>query len=249
MMIILKSGEEVERIAESCRIAAEVLGETMKAAVPGVKTLELDRLAASMMKAKGAASAFLNYRGYPANICVSLNETVVHGIPGQARLREGDLVSLDVGVLKDGFYGDVAATVGIGKLSAEAGKLLAVTRECLDRAIAAVSPENRLGDVSSAVQSLAEANGYSVVRAFTGHGIGRSLHEDLQVPNYGKPGTGMRLRPGMTFCIEPMVNAGVFEVEVLNDNWTVVTKDRKLSAHFEAAVAVTEKGVRVLARP
>jgi methionyl aminopeptidase len=248
-MIILKSEEEVGAIEESCRLAASVLKETSRALKPGVKTSELDALAVSLMQKYGAVSAFKNYRGYPANICVSINEVVVHGIPGPGKLAEGDIVSLDVGVLKGGFYGDIAATYAVGRISAEAEKLVGIARQCLDEAIKAVNPSNRVGDVSSAVQALAEKNGYSVVRAFTGHGIGRSLHEDLQVPNFGKAGAGLRLKSGMTFCIEPMVNAGTFEVTVEKDNWTVVTKDRKLSAHFEAAVAVTENGVRVLACP
>ena len=245
-MLILKSASEIEYLRAAGRIAAEVLKKVSEVVKPGVKTSELDRLAVSLMEKAGAVSAFKGYRGYPANICISLNEEVVHGIPSARRIKEGDIVSLDVGVIKDGFFGDVAGSFPAGAVSAEAERLLKVASECLADSIASVKPDARMGDVAWAVQSKAEANGYSVVRDFTGHGIGRSLHEDLQVPNFGKPGTGVRLREGMTFCIEPMINTGVFNVVVGDDGWTVTTKDKKLSAHFEAAVAVVKGGVDVL---
>ncbi len=245
-MLILKSASEIECLRAAGRIAAEVLKKVSEAVKPGVKTSELDRFAVSLMEKAGAVSAFKGYRGYPANICISLNEEVVHGIPSARKIKKGDIVSLDVGVIKDGFFGDVAGSFPAGAVSREAEMLLRVARECLADSIAQVKPDARMGDVAYAVQSKAEANGYSVVRDFTGHGIGRSLHEDLQVPNYGKPGTGVRLVEGMTFCIEPMINAGVSNVVVGDDGWTVTTKDKKLSAHVEAAVAVVKGGVDVL---
>ena len=245
-MFILKSASEIESLRAACRLAAEILRKMSLAAVAGTKTVDLDRYANAEIEKAGAKSAFKGYHGYPAFTCISLNEVVVHGIPSERKLAEGDIVSLDVGVIKDGFYGDVAGTFPVGKVSAEAEKLLSVTKECLAASIVQVKPDNRMGDVAYAVQSLAEKNGYSVVRDFTGHGIGRTLHEDLQVPNFGKPGSGVRLREGMTFCIEPMVNAGGYNVVIGKDNWTVTTKDKKLSAHFEAAVAVVKDGVTVL---
>ena len=245
-MLILKSASEIAYLKAAGRIAAETLKKTGEAVKPGIKTSELDRFANSLIEKAGAVSAFKGYRGYPANICISINEEVVHGIPSDRKIKEGDIVSLDVGVIKDGFFGDVAGTFPAGEISSEAEKLLRTAEECLEDSIAQVKPDARMGDVAWAVQSKAEQNGYSVVRDFTGHGIGRSLHEDLQVPNFGKPGTGVRLREGMTFCIEPMLNAGVYNVTVGSDGWTVTTKDKKLSAHFEAAVAVVKGGVDVL---
>ncbi len=245
-MLILKSASEIAYLKAAGRIAAETLRKAGEAVKPGMKTSELDRFAVSLIEKAGAVSAFKGYRGYPANICISINEEVVHGIPSERKIKEGDIVSLDVGVIKDGFFGDVAGTFPAGAISSEAEKLLRIAKECLADSIAQVKPDARMGDVAWAVQSKAEANGYSVVRDFTGHGIGQSLHEDLQVPNFGKPGTGVRLREGMTFCIEPMLNAGVYNVTVGGDGWTVTTKDKKLSAHFEAAVAVVKGGAEVL---
>ena len=245
-MIILKSLGEIELMRKSAKIAAEVLESMGEMAKPGMKTAELDRYGNSLILKSGAISAFKDYRGYPAFTCISVNEEVVHGIPSERKLKEGDIVSIDVGVFKNGFFGDVAATFPVGQISEEAEVLARVTKDCLAAALEKVNTENRMGDVSFAVQSLAEKNGFSVVRVFTGHGIGRSLHEDLQVPNFGKAGTGIRLKDGMTFCIEPMVNAGVCEVDIGKDGWTVTTKDKKLSAHFEAQVAVVDGHAQVL---
>jgi methionyl aminopeptidase len=246
----LKSRDEIARIREASLVVHAVLDEVVVAVAPGVTTAELDRVAARATRARGAEPAFLGYHGYPAVICISVNDEVVHGIPSERRvLREGDVVGLDFGASLGGFFGDAARTVPVGKVAPDAERLLAITAEALARAIAAARPDARLGDVGFAVQALVEPQGYAVVRDFVGHGIGRKLHEPPQVPNYGAPRTGMRIRPGMVLAIEPMVNAGGAAVRTLDDGWTAVTEDGSLSAHFEHTVAVTEDGPRILTLP
>jgi methionyl aminopeptidase len=247
--IYLKSKDEVEKLRNVNRIVAAVLDACEAACKPGVTTWDLNEIADTKLKAMGATSAFLGYHGYPAVLCTSVNEVVVHGIPRKdVVLKDGDIIGIDFGCFKDGFCGDSARTIAIGKVTDDAKKLMAATKESLDRAIEQCKPGNRLQDIGWAVQSHVEPLGYSVVRTFVGHGIGRAMHEDPPVPNYGSPGKGLRLKPGLVLAIEPMVNAGTHEVEVLADGWTAVTKDRKLSAHFEHSVAITEEGPVVLSR-
>jgi methionyl aminopeptidase len=213
---------------------------------PGISTLELDEIAESEIRKAGAIPAFKGYRGFPATLCVAVNEVIVHGIPSQRKLKEGDIISLDLGAIWQGFYGDAARTFAVGAISDSARKLIRVTGESLQIAIKNAIPGNRLGDIGYAVQSFVEGHGYSVVREFVGHGIGRNLHEDPQVPNYGKRGQGHRLKPGMVLAIEPMVCMGGPEVEILEDNWTAITKDGSLAAHFEHSIAITADGPVVL---
>ena len=247
-MVILKSRQEIEKMRKSNILVAEILEELGKKIRPGVKTIELDRLSETMALKKGARPAFKGYRGYPYSLCTSVNSEVVHGMPSERELKEGDIVSLDFGILNDGYYGDAAVTVPVGAISPEARRLLRVTEEALYRGIAAARAGNRIGDISAAIQGHVEAAGFSVVRDLVGHGIGKSLHEDPQVPNYGSSGRGIELKPGMVFAIEPMVNEGTYRVDVLRDGWTVVTADGKLSAHFEHSVAITENGPVILSR-
>jgi methionyl aminopeptidase len=248
-MISLKSERELETMDRANALVHEVLRAVERAAAPGVSTGELDRLAEEMIRAAGGAPAFKGYRGYPGTLCTSVNDVIVHGIPsGTTRLREGDLLSVDCGVLLDGFYGDAAVSFGIGAVSDEAQRLMDVTRECLEEAVAAVRPDARLGDLGAAVQRTAEAAGFGVVREFVGHGIGRALHEEPQVPNYGRAGHGQRLRPGLVIAIEPMITGGSWRVTIDDDGWTARTEDGKLAAHFEYSVAVTADGHRVLGR-
>jgi methionyl aminopeptidase len=248
--ILLKTPEEIDRIREACLIVHDVLDELARAAVPGVTTAELDRLAAARTRERGAVPAFLGYHGYPASLCISVNDEVVHGIPSPRRvLGEGDLVGLDFGVVKDGFYGDAARTVAVGQPAPHALRLLEVTRDALLAGVAAAVPDGRIGDIGAAVQALVEGRGFSVVREFVGHGIGRRLHEPPQVPNYGRAGAGKRIEAGLVIAIEPMVNAGGPEVELLDDGWTAITSDGSLSAHFEHTVAVTENGPEILTLP
>ena len=245
--IELKSPKEISLMREAGAIVAAALGILARAAVAGTTTGELDRIAREELSKRGAKPAFLGYHGFPAALCVSLNSEVVHGIPSAKRkIADGDLVSLDFGCVIGGLYADAAVTVGVGRVSEAAKKLMAVTRESLQKGIDEIKAGGRLGDVSSAVQIHAEKNGFSVVRDFVGHGIGRALHEDPPVPNYGKAGTGLRLQPGIVLAVEPMVNAGGPEVETLEDGWTAVTKDRSLSAHFEHTIALTEQGAEIL---
>ncbi|HLU65995.1 MAG TPA: type I methionyl aminopeptidase [Kofleriaceae bacterium] len=245
-----KSSEEIRLQREACLAVAEILDEVCAAVAPGVSTRDLDQVAARGIKRLGVTSAFLGYYDYPAVLCTSVNEVVVHGIPRRdVVLEEGDIIGIDFGVFKHGFCGDSARTVCVGEVSPEARRLVDVTRTSLDLAIDQCVPGARLGDIGHAVQSHVEMNGYSVVRSFVGHGIGRAMHEDPPVPNYGRPGTGKRLKSGLVIAIEPMVNAGAPEVEVLDDKWTAVTKDRRLSAHFEHTIAITDDGPWVLSRP
>ncbi|MGE0461315.1 MAG: type I methionyl aminopeptidase [Vicinamibacterales bacterium] len=245
-MINCRSAAELERLARVNALVARVLAELMGATAPGVTTRDLDRLAEQRLVEAGAAPAFKGYHGYPATICASVNEQVIHGIPNDRKLVEGDIVSIDMGARLDGFYGDSAVTVPVGRISPEAERLLAVTQAALERAIAVVRAGARVHDIGAAVQQHVEAHGYSVVREFVGHGIGTALHEEPQIPNYGTAGRGARLAEGMVLAIEPMVNVGKAAVKVLSDGWTAVTKDGSLSAHFEHTVAVTATGCRVL---
>ena len=247
MNIVYKSKAEIEKIRASSRLVAETLQRLSEAIRPGRTTIELDRLAESCVTKHGAVAAFKGYRGFPASVCVSINEEVVHGIPSSSRrLEEGDIVSLDFGVLKDGYYGDAALTVPVGDVSDEAQRLLRIARESLYNGIDQAKEGAHLGDISHAIQKHAEGAGYFVVRAFVGHGIGAHLHEAPQVPNFGPPGQGPTLRPGMVLAIEPMVNAGTHDVRTLDDKWTVVTADRSLSAHFEHTIAITNNGTEIL---
>ena len=239
-MIICRSATELDRMREAGRLVGEVLSELAANIGPGITTSELDRIAEKRIAAVGAVPAFKGYRGYPATICASINDEVIHGIPSAHRvLREGDIVSIDVGASLGGYFGDSAITLPVGRVSDEASRLLKVTEEALFRAIERARPGARVSDISHAVQRHVEAEGFSVVREFVGHGIGERMHEEPQVPNYGEPGRGPRLSEGMVLAIEPMVNAGRPAVKVLPDGWTAVTRDRSLSAHFEHTVAVT----------
>jgi methionyl aminopeptidase len=245
-MIILKSDRELEALHRANRLVLQVLDAVQRTADQGMSTSELDRLGEEMIVSAGARPAFKGYRGFPASLCISLNDVIVHGIPDKTRLQNGDIVSVDCGVVLDGYYGDSAITFGVGKISSEAQELIDVTRRCLLDAIDRVKPGNRLGDVSAAVQQRAESAGFGVVRDFVGHGVGRALHEEPQVPNYGKPGHGRMLKKGLVIAIEPMVTRGSWRVRVDDDGWTARTEDGKLAAHFEYSVAVTEDGHRVL---
>jgi methionyl aminopeptidase len=248
-VIELKTAKEIAIMREAARAVAGILATLREAVKPGVTTKYLDEMAANEISSLRMKPAFLGYRGYPATACISINEELVHGIPDKKRvLKNGDIVSIDMGVLHNGFYGDAAITVGVGSISENASKIIEVTRSALDIAIAQVKPGKRLGDVSHAVQEFVEGRGYSVVRDYVGHGIGRMLHEDPAVPNFGAAGTGPRLVPGMVICIEPMVNEGTWKVVTLKDGWTVVTADAKLCAHFEHMVAVMESGCEVLTK-
>jgi methionyl aminopeptidase len=239
-VIVCRSAAELEKMREAGRLVGEVLTLLSAAVAPGVTTGDLDRLAEEHIVRKGATPAFKGYHGYPASICASVNDEVIHGIPsGRRFLVEGDIISIDVGVALDGYFGDSAVTVPVGPVSEEAAALLRVTEESLYKAIEQVRPGARVSDIGHAVQTHVEAHGFSIVREFVGHGIGRAMHEEPQIPNYGEPGRGQRLAPGMVLAIEPMVNAGRAAVKVLSDGWTAVTRDRSLSAHFEHTVAVT----------
>lgn len=247
-MISCKSDRELNYMRDAGKIVARTLDEIKQAVCPGVTTQELDHIAEKFIAKQGAIPAFKGYHGFPACICASVNEEVVHGIPGLRKLKDGDIISIDVGAVINGYYGDSALTLPVGRVSAEAARLLEVTEESLYKGIEQAKDGNRLSDISHAVQSHVEAQGFSVVRDYVGHGIGSSMHEEPQVPNFGRPGRGPRLRPGMTLAIEPMVNTGGYEVRTLLDNWTVVTKDSSLSAHFEHTIAITDKGPEILTK-
>jgi methionyl aminopeptidase len=245
-VIVCKSPAELERMRAANALVADVLAGLAAMVAPGVTTLDLDAEAEKQVRAAGAEPAFKGYRGYPNTLCASINEQVVHGIPSQRPLIEGDIISLDMGVKLNGFYGDSAVTVAVGKVAPETARLLTVTQESLEKGIEQVRLGGRVSDIGHAIQAHVEAHGFSVVREFVGHGIGASLHEEPQIANYGEPGRGPRLAEGMTLAIEPMVNMGRPGVKVLPDGWTAVTKDGSLSAHFEHTVAVTREGPLVL---
>ncbi len=248
-MIILKSEREISYMRDAGQIVGRVLQELKKAIAPGITTLELDRIADQYIRKSGAIPAFKGYGGFPANICTSINEQVVHGIPGSRQLKNGDIISIDVGTKLNRYYGDAAITVPVGDVDAELLKLLSVTEQALNKGIEQAVKGNRLSDISHAVQLHAESFGYGVVRDYVGHGIGQRMHEDPQIPNYGPPGRGPLLKSGMTLAIEPMINFGTPDVEVLTDNWTVVTVDGKVSAHFEHTIAVTDGDPLILTLP
>ncbi|MCA1634931.1 MAG: type I methionyl aminopeptidase [Acidobacteria bacterium] len=247
-MIIGKSKKELEKMRAAGRLVGQVREEVRRMVRPGVTTLELDRAAEKMIRDAGALPTFKGYHGFPYSICASVNEQVVHGFPSNYALREGDIFSLDCGVTLEGFVGDTATTVPVGKVDEDRLKLIKVAEECLERAIRQCWPGKYLGDIGWAVQEYAEANGYSVVRDYVGHGIGRKMHEDPQIPNYGKPGTGIRIKAGYVFAVEPMLNAGTHRTKTLSDGWTVVTLDGRPSAHVEHTIAITEEGPEVLTR-
>ena len=246
-MIVLKTGRELNIMKEACRISAGALQTAGKAVEPGVTTAEIDRLAEEYIRSQGGEPNFKNYEGYPATACISINNEVIHGIPSSKRkLRAGDIVSIDLGAKFDGYHGDNAASFACGDMSPEAKRLMDATRESLYEGIKAARAGGRIGDIGHAVQAYVEARGYTVVRQFVGHGVGTHLHEAPEVPNFGTPGRGVRLIPGMTIAIEPMVNAGGAGVEVQPDGWTVLTKDGSLSAHFEHTVAITADGPKIM---
>lgn len=248
-MVILRTPAEIEQMRRAGSLVGQVLERLREHVAPGVSTRELDAIAENMIRSRGGVPSFKGYRGYPASICASVNNEIIHGIPGDRMLVDGDIISIDCGAMLGGYHGDAAMTFPVGDVSAEAEKLMTVTREALNAGIAMARPKMRLGDVGNAIQRYVEANGFSVVRDFVGHGIGRHMHEDPQIPNFGPAGMGMRLRTGMVLAIEPMVNAGVHEVVVMDDGWTACTRDGSLSAHFEHTVAITDDGPEVLTLP
>jgi methionyl aminopeptidase len=245
-MIILKSQEEIEKMTRACRIVGSTLAFLRDKIQPGLTTRQIDRFADEHIKDADAIPAFKGYRGYPATICASVNSEVIHGIPSDRVLEEGDILGVDLGVYKDGFYGDAAYTFPVGQINTAAERLLKVTEESLYKGIRKAIPGSRISDISHSIQRHAENNGYSVVRAFVGHGIGRDLHEDPQIPNFGPPNRGPRLKAGMTLAIEPMVNEGGYEVVIMDDGWTAVTMDGGLSAHFEHTILVTTEEPMIL---
>jgi methionyl aminopeptidase len=247
-MILLKSTQEIAKMEVANRIVAEILVEVKEHIRPGVETRELDEVAEAACRRRRVKPAFKGYRGYPRSVCVSVNEEVVHGIPGARRLKDGDLVSLDFGVQHDGYFGDAALSVGVGEISLQARRLMQATEESLYAGIARCKVGGRLSDISHAVQTVVEKYGFSVIRDFVGHGIGRALHEDPQLPNFGPEGRGPKLQAGLTLAIEPMVSAGGWQVRILGDGWTAVTQDGSLSAHFEHTVALTEAGPLIMSR-
>jgi len=245
-MIIYKTDDEIRAMKRSNRIVARILAEIMPLVKPGVTTKDLDEFAEKRTREMDAVPAFKGYRGYPASLCTSVNEEIVHGIPSSRRLKDGDILSLDYGVVFEGYFGDSAVTVPVGDISPEAVRLIAAARDSFAAGIARMKEGNRVSDISAAVQACVEAGGFSVIRAFVGHGIGRSLHEEPQVPNFGLPGHGPRIRRGLVLAIEPMIAMGDWEVEILANGWTAVTKDRSLAAHHEHTVACTGDGVEIL---
>jgi methionyl aminopeptidase len=246
---MLKNRAEIDKMRRAGRVVAEMLDKCSDAARPGVTTSDLDKLARSILDARGARSNFLNYHGFPAVICTSPNNTIVHGIPGSYQLKDGDILSIDCGAIIEGYHGDAAVTVAVGDVSDEAASLLKTTEASLQAAIEQIRDGNRLSDIGHAVQEVAEAAGYSVVREYVGHGIGTAMHEEPQIPNYGTPGKGIKLKVGHVFAVEPMVNVGAPGTLLLDDGWTVVTADGSLSAHFEHTIALTEDGPEVLTVP
>lgn len=247
-MIKLKSLHEIEKMRAAGRIVAETFEVLKPLVVPGITTLELDKIAAEHIKKSGAVCSFYNYSGYPGHVCISVNNEVIHGIPGKRKLNDGDIVSVDVGACVEGYHGDAARTFAVGEVSPEAKKLIEVTEQSFFCGIEFAKPGFRIGDISANVQLFVEENGFSVVRDFIGHGIGNALHEDPEVPNYGMAGRGPRLVSGMTIAVEPMVNAGTYKVNTLSDDWTVVTADGKLSAHYENTILITNAGAEILTK-
>lgn len=247
-MIILKSQRELQFMYAAGQVVAEAHRKIAQVIKPGITTLELNHIAEEFILSKGARPTFKGYNGFPKSICTSLNEEVVHGIPSLRELKDGDIISIDIGATLNGYVGDAAVTLPVGEIDDEAQKLLAVGKKALEVGIKQAVIGNRLSDISHAIQTYVESNGFSVVREFVGHGVGQRMHEDPQIPNFGPPGRGPRLRAGMTLAIEPMVNVGTFEVQTLTDNWTVVTKDGKRSAHFEHSIAITEEGPWILTK-
>lgn len=246
-MITIKSAKQIEKMRKACEVTKEALELIEKNIRPGISTKELDKIAFDFIKSKGGKPSFLNYNGFPGSICASLNDEVVHGIPNKnIILQEGDIISIDMGTLLDGWHSDAARTFAVGKVSAEAQRLIDVTKQSFFEGLKYLKHGAKLGDVSSAIQEYVEKNGYSVVRDLVGHGIGQNLHEEPNVPNFGPKGKGVRLAAGMTLAIEPMVNEGGYEVEVLDDDWTIVTADGTLSAHYENTVLVTKDGYEIL---
>ncbi|MFP4135423.1 MAG: type I methionyl aminopeptidase [Candidatus Acetothermia bacterium] len=247
-MIKIKSGSELEIMKENASILREVMDEVLSRVEPGVRTESLDKYAEELILEAEGTPAFKNYRGFPSSLCTSINEEIVHGIPSEREVNRGDILSIDVGIERNGLFADFATTVPVGEVSGEAMDLMEVTDEALTKGMNQVRPGNRIGDISHAIGSYVESSGYSVVKEFVGHGIGRDMHEDPQIPNYGEPDTGKRIQDGMVFCIEPMVKFDDKKVEVLEDGWTTVTADRRISAHFEGMVAATENGPDVYVR-
>ncbi len=245
-MITIKTGHDLEAMRQACKITAAARALAGEMVRPGVRTKDIDKAVHDFIVSQGAKPSFLNYHGYPASACISVNATVIHGIPSNYALKEGDIVSVDVGAFYKGFHGDCAATYPCGAVSAEAERLIAVTKQSFFEGLRFATKGHRVSDISHAVQTHVESNGFSVVRSFVGHGVGAQLHEDPEVPNFGAPGRGARLLPGMTIAIEPMVNAGVFDVRVLKDGWTTVTADGKLSAHYENTVLITDGEPEIL---
>ncbi len=245
-MVTLKSAREIEAMRRSGKITSRVLTELIKTARPGMTTRELDELAERGIREAGGVPTFKGYNGFAGSICASVNDEVVHGIPGSRVLRDGDLLSIDIGTTLDGYVSDSAVTIAVGNIAQNARRLLEVTQECLAIGIAQMQRGNRLGDIGAAVQAHAEGRGYGVVRELVGHGVGRAMHEEPQVPNYGERGTGMELRPGLVLALEPMITEGSKKIRILADGWTVVTADGKLAAHFEHTIAVTEDGPKIL---
>ncbi len=248
-MIIIKSRDEIKKMVKASEIVAEAILAIKGVIAPNITTRELEQIAEEIIKSRGGKPAFKGYRGYPASICASVNSEVVHGIPSAAvRLKEGDIVSIDLGVIYKGYIGDAAVTVPVGQIPAETERLLKITEQALYLGIEKATPDNRVSDISNAIQMFVESNGYSVVKAFVGHGVGRSLHEEPQIPNFGPPGKGPLLREGMTLAIEPMVNEGTYRVVILKDGWTTKTADGKLSAHFEHTVLVAKNHPEILTK-
>ncbi|MDI7261358.1 MAG: type I methionyl aminopeptidase [Thermodesulfobacteriota bacterium] len=245
-MIIIRSPREIEQLKRSNAIVAEVFRELRKVVAPGMTTRDLDRIAEEIILKRGAIPAFKGYRNFPATLCISINEEIVHGIPGSRKLKEGDIVSLDVGANLNGYFGDAAITVLVGEVDKEGKRLIEVTEKALSVGIEMARVGNRLYDISHAIQKWVESKGFSVVRDFVGHGIGKNLHEEPQIPNFGSPRQGPRLEKGMVFALEPMVNEGTYEVKILSDGWTVVTADGKRSAHFEHSIVITDEGAEIL---
>ena len=245
-MIVIKNGHELACMRQACKITAAARALAGEMVRPGVSTKEIDKAVHDYIVSQGAKPSFLNYNGFPASSCISVNATVIHGIPGNYVLREGDIVSVDVGAYYKGFHGDCAATYPCGAISVEAQRLIDVTKQSFFEGIALATKGHRVSDISHAIQTYVESNGFSVVRTFVGHGVGAQLHEEPEVPNYGKPGRGPRLLPGMTLAIEPMVNEGTYDVKILKDHWTVVTVDGKLSAHYENTILITDGEPEIL---